>query len=465
MLNHITKGVINLARYKGILFLLLIISLTGMQSPITKEEENNTSSLHTIPSIQMFYSGNIKGYLEPCGCKGKKGGGLARWATFIKENIDKDAQLNLILDSGYFVSYRKGIKKLKSEYILKAMAEIGYDAINLSEKDIYQIGKDTLLNLKEKYNLPFVSSNIFHIESKKLLTDPYIIKSNKEIKVGIFGLARQIKLEKEGLIIKDPIISAKEMVKLLKGRCNLIIALTQLNKEESLRLAKEVEGIDVIICGRFRLTKERVDKINHTLILQPGAKGDEGTSIKVYLDKEIVNFEEKYSDLEESIALDKEIVKIIDEYKKAIKEKQLSTPRPAFTRHTYAGAKRCGVCHQNQYDRWQKTRHAKAFYSLKKVKEDKNPECLKCHTTGFRQDNGFWDYKTTPDFANVGCEECHKLRIPHVTLATITPVDNEFMKISSTLGKVDSSTVCTKCHTKDKDPEFNFDEDKRKIAH
>lgn len=82
--------------------------------------------------------------MEPCGCKGKSGGGLARWATFIKENAS-ESQINLVLDSGYFVSDDEDIKKLKSEYILKVMSEIRYDAINLSEKDISQIGKKTCL--------------------------------------------------------------------------------------------------------------------------------------------------------------------------------------------------------------------------------------------------------------------------------------------------------------------------------
>lgn len=434
-----------------------------MQSKVSKEEKNSTTSPSTI---QIFYSGNIKGYLEPCGCEGKKGGGLARWATFIKKNTDKDAQLNLILDSGYFVSYQEGINKLKSEYILKVMAEIGYDAINLSEEDIYHIGKETLLDLKQKYNLPFVSSNIFHIKSEKLLTNPYIIKFNKEVKVGILGLAKQINLEKEELIIKNPINVAKEVVKGLKDKdkCDLIIALTQLTKEDSILLAKEVEGIDVVICGRFRQLKERIDKINNTLILQPGAKGDEGMSIKVYLDKKIANFEEKYSNLEETIAMDKKIVEIIEDYKKKVDEKRLTTPKPPFIRPIYAGATRCGQCHKKQFNHWQKTKHAKAFYSLKEVNEETNIECLKCHTTGFRQDNGFWDYETTPNFANVGCEECHKLGIPHA-LSEIPPVNKEFMRISSSPGKVDSSTICTKCHTQDRDPDFNFKEDKKKIAH
>ncbi len=412
-----------------------------MQSPITKN----------VPSMQIFYSGNIEGYLEPCGCKGKSGGGLARWATFIKENVS-ESQINLVLDSGYFVSYDEDIKKLKSEYILKVMSEIGYDAINLSEKDISQIGKKKLLNL----NLPFVSSNIFHLESMELLTKPYIIKSfttsNKEIKIGIFGLAQQINLEKEGLIIKEPINVAKEIVKELKNKCDIIIVITQLNKEKSLLLAKEVEGIEIIICDRFRSPKERLTKVDNTIILQPGYQGEYTTAIKLYLDdkEKIASFKEKYVSFDNTTPLNKEIVKIIDEYKKKIKEKALTEPISPFIQPIYVGTKKCSQCHQKQYKKWKKTRHAKAFYSLQKAKEDKNPECLKCHTTRFKQDNGFWNYETTPDFINVGCEECHGLQIHDMKVKT--PSTNEEIRNN-----------CTKCHTNDKDPEFNFEKHKKKI--
>jgi len=462
------EGKNNLKRYKSLLFILLIISLMGMQSA----KKNNIIMPQNIP-IQIFYSGNIKGYIEPCGCGGVTRGGLAKWSTFIKKNTP-NAPINLIVDSGYFTLRQDIIKDLKTEYIAKVMSEIKYDAINISGRDIQQIDKNILMNLKEKYNLPFVSANIFHLNSMELLTKPYIIKSftyaNKKINLGIFGLAPQINLEKKELIIKEPINVAKEMVKELNTKCNLIILLTQLTQEESLLLAKEVGGIDIIIsCGKFRVAKEkRVTKVENTLILQPGSQGEDGASIIGYISNEfkIVSFEEKYEQLDKAISPDKEIVKIIDEYKEKVKEdNKFSNPFNPFIRPMYAGVKKCSECHQKQYKKWKKTKHAKAFSSLQNVKEGKNPECLKCHTTKFNQDNGFLNYETSPDFANVGCEECHRLGIGHAFMAEVPSTSNEIMKISSKPGKVDSEAICTKCHTNDKDANFNFKKDKKKITH
>lgn len=440
-----------------LLFFLLIIFLMGMQS---SAEEN-------IP-IQIFYSGNMLGYIESCGCGGDKRGGIVRWATFIKKNI-QDAPINLILDSGYFVSIQSNVKNLKTEYMAKSMSEMKYDAINLSEKDISAIDKNILLNLGKKYRLPFVSANIFHLKSMELLTRPYIIKSfrqrNKEIKIGILGLSQQTIMEKQGLIIKEPISIAKEIVDELKDKCALIIAITQLTKEESVALAKEVTGINIIICDRFARSQDRLtNKVGNTLLLQASSKANDATAIKLYINEkgEIISFEEKFAVLEENIPYDAEIDKINKEYKKKAKENESYEFLAPVSRNTYAGTKKCSQCHPQQYKHWQKTKHAKAFYSLKKVKEEKNPECLKCHTTRFKQDNGFLDYKTTPNFANVGCEECHRLGIGHVLMAG-TPLTSK--EINSKPNKIDSDTICLKCHTNDKDPKFNFEEYKKKIIH
>lgn len=216
-----------------------------------------------------------------------------------------------------------------------------------------------------------------------------------------------------------------------------------------------MEGIEIIICNKFRSPKERLTKVDNTIILQPGSQEEYTTAIKLYLEDkgEIASFKEKYVSFDNTTPLNKEIVKIIDEYKEKIKKKASSEPIPTFIQPLYVGTKECSQCHQKQYKKWKKTKHAKAFYSLQKAKEDKNPECLKCHTTRFKQDNGFWNYETTPAFINVGCEECHGLQI-HDRKVKTTPSTNEEIRNN-----------CTKCHTNDKDPKFNFEKDKKKIIH
>jgi hypothetical protein len=83
----------------------------------------------------------------------------------------------------------------------------------------------------------------------------------------------------------------------------------------------------------------------------------------------------------------------------------------------YVGSEACGKCHAadaigNQYDKWLRTPHAKAFLllgtagaleiakklSIKNPAEDR--QCLRCHVTGGGQDPKLRE-------EGVGCEACH----------------------------------------------------------
>jgi hypothetical protein len=73
----------------------------------------------------------------------------------------------------------------------------------------------------------------------------------------------------------------------------------------------------------------------------------------------------------------------------------------------YAGSQACLECHENLHNSVMDTRHARAFESLKKVGQDKNPGCLACHTVGHGLPTGFVSEAQTPHLAGVQCENCH----------------------------------------------------------
>ncbi len=64
----------------------------------------------------------------------------------------------------------------------------------------------------------------------------------------------------------------------------------------------------------------------------------------------------------------------------------------------YIGAKKCKACHLKQYKAWEKT-------SSKDYTAD--PNCLKCHTTGYGKPGGFTSLDETPKLTGVQCEGCH----------------------------------------------------------
>ena len=73
----------------------------------------------------------------------------------------------------------------------------------------------------------------------------------------------------------------------------------------------------------------------------------------------------------------------------------------------HVGADACRPCHQKEYDQWSRTPHAVAFAVLAKDGRSGDPECLRCHTTGFGLLRGFGDAMATAVLTGVQCETCH----------------------------------------------------------
>ena len=79
---------------------------------------------------------------------------------------------------------------------------------------------------------------------------------------------------------------------------------------------------------------------------------------------------------------------------------------PAPAAATYLGEGKCKMCHSKQHATYMKMKHSKAIEALS-AEEQKKPECVKCHVTGFGKTGGFESLEKTPKMAGVQCEACH----------------------------------------------------------
>jgi 2',3'-cyclic-nucleotide 2'-phosphodiesterase (5'-nucleotidase family) len=160
-------------------------------------------------------------------------------------------------------------------HLLKGMSMIGYDAINLGEKDL-QYGAEFLNAMKKEHDLPLISANIYNKNTGKLFAEPFVIKKVNDLKVGIFGIetdAANPRIVHFGFEAKDPVATAKEIVEKLQKKCDVVIALSHIGLEQSKELAAQVEGIDFIVSGyRWDKTYSPVT-VGETVIMQTGTQG------------------------------------------------------------------------------------------------------------------------------------------------------------------------------------------------
>jgi hypothetical protein len=106
----------------------------------------------------------------------------------------------------------------------------------------------------------------------------------------------------------------------------------------------------------------------------------------------------------------------------------------------YVGSNKCASCHADQVKTWQKTKHAKAWSSLQ-GDEVKNPDCVKCHVTGYGKPGGFTSQEATPALRNVGCEVCHGPGSAHIDAALDIPDSGQWDKKN-----IKTPTNCVQCH-------------------
>ena len=94
------------------------------------------------------------------------------------------------------------------------------------------------------------------------------------------------------------------------------------------------------------------------------------------------------------------------------------------------GAKRCGSCHEQAYQVWSKSHHARAQKALD-PKQAKDPRCVRCHGS------------SSVDIAGVQCESCHGSGVHYSWRYVMKDA-----VLSRIVGLVEpDEKTCRRCHT------------------
>jgi len=136
-----------------------------------------------------------------------------------------------------------------------------------------------------------------------------------------------------------------------------------------------------------------------------------------------------------------------------------SALKPEETPLIITGSEKCGTCHSlknigNQQKIWEDSKHSRAFNSLtsEKAKQfaqskglespEKNPICLKCHTTKHYLDINETDAAYSLN-EGVGCEACHGAGSRY-SPANIMKEESLFIQNGGLKGNTET---CIKCHS------------------
>lgn len=192
-----------------------------------------------------------------------------------------------MVDSGdlffSFQNYSDSEKALKKAQIIgRAYRHMGVAAVNVGCLDLIQ-GAD-FLRQEFSQGLPLISANLLEASSKTPIFPPYIIKKEVGgVRIAFIGLlpleqgpaiGPAIHRANEGkILIGDPADAAKETLRKLQGKADLVVLLSDLGLQRDQRVALAVPGIHFILGGHEgRFTRKAV-RAGMTHIFQSSHKG------------------------------------------------------------------------------------------------------------------------------------------------------------------------------------------------
>ena len=392
-------------------------------------------------TLKILYTGALGGELEPCGCSPKtESGGLARLAGFLSEEwADKGPYI--LIDAGGAFSDNTPQARLKAETLLRAFAMMGYDAVAIHKENPFGplSGLDSsgfLEPLIRKYKLPIVSDGPGG--GITLRKNPF----NVNISADPEGLPENLKEGHVNILLTDrPLSELRAMLKTDKAEAGK-------------------PQWDVVVTSYVEILEEPAREAG-TLIVSGYPKGKKLGILTLHIDEtdkaaKVVYIDHRWQTLGADVAESPRVRAVLKEYDARVaellmaeEEKRMAT---AESGGPYLGVSTCTECHRPFVESWQKTRHSRAFSTLTRAGKSMDPECIKCHSTGYNEVGGFFSIRTTPALGDVQCEVCHG------------PGKEHFEDFTSPMTTV-TEILCLKCHTTDNSPEFDFDKYYNKIKH
>ncbi|MDA0590035.1 MAG: multiheme c-type cytochrome [Planctomycetota bacterium] len=441
------------------------------------------------PAVTFAVTGQMHGYMEPCGCADPQYGGISRRADLLRQLREKGWSV-VPLELGGTLKRSREQSKLKFQTLRSALVDMKYEAIALGVEDL-RMEPAWLLSHRDPddptVGPAFLCANItlFNTPELGVPVPSKIVEANGK-KIGItavFGpqLTKEIgNVNTDEIQITDPVVPLKKALAAFEQQhVDVRVLLSHATLAESRSLAKQFPEFDLVLStGPIEdpVTSYR-ETIGKTTLILSGHKGKYVAVIGWYPDAD-PPFKTDLVKLDgDRFADPPEMIEHMKYYQGLLKDLKLAETEPAV-KHTsgdsFVGAQQCGKCHEKAFAKWETTGHAKAFASIQKGRRNISrifdPECLACHVTGwhpqevFRYESGYLNEMASKHLLGNQCENCHGPGSRHIELieAGEEEAAKKLMKVTK---KQARDNVCYTCHDLDNSPHFDFDSYWEKVAH
>lgn len=445
------------------------------------------------PKLALVITGREDGYIEPCGCAGldRMKGGLSRRHTMI-EGLKKQGWPVLCIDVGG-LSKGYGVQaELKFQITVDAMKKMGYQAVGFSPNDL-RLPVDSLVAVAadSKDNpSPFISANIGLLGFDAGITAPWRVVEVGGVRIGVTSVMGEKFAEGiagDDIEIVAPEVALAQVMPELNKRSELKILLAYDTVENSIALSKRFPEFAVVVTSEGPPSppaKPTVIPETKALLIEVGEKGMDAIVLGLYADE---NQPYRYQrvPLDSRFPASKDMKNLMIAYQDRLRTLGLAglsikpVTHPSREQNgEFVGSVACQSCHEESYEVWKRSGHAKAWDTLKQADppRDADPECISCHVIGWHPTShfpylgGFLDERETPKMLDVGCESCHGPGGNHVKAEMGTDKDyqarmQKAVRVTKEEAETQAEKACQNCHDLDNSPDFKFETYWPKVEH
>lgn len=357
--------------------------------------------------IHLVFSHNINGETHPCGCRHFPLGGLPQVAG--KLNELKETGDVFLLDTGDMLfpspslpptmkdSFTFGAKNLS-----KGMDKMGLKYFVPGDQDL-ALGTEFLATLLKASKYKLLISNL--ADSKTIPHKRIVLLEKKDHKVFLLGIVdptvvntKYSKLfEPAAKVLPGLLEEIKKLGYLETNPKHRLILLSHSGMPNDQKLVKEFKKIDWVLGAHTQSFTKLPYEEGSTKLAQVLSRNHYLGEVQVDLKKD--NSADKWvlheirDDLKEKLSPNP-FEEFIVSHKKEMKRIQIQE-QGSMAVHTGGKtvklntAATCIECHQPQVDFWHDTSHSISYATLINDNEDKNLNCIACHSVGFESNKGF----------------------------------------------------------------------------
>jgi sulfur-oxidizing protein SoxB len=272
----------------------------------------NDSHGYIEPHQELFWAGDHGEY--------RIAGGYARINAIINEISENKKGNVLIFDCGDTIHGTYAAVKTKGEALVPILNKMNFDAMTAHWEFAY--GPKQFKKIANQLNYPMLAINCYEKSTDKLIFNPYIIKEVNDLKIGIIGIAATIadkvmpKSFSKGIYFTLGNEELPYYIEKLRNeeKVDLIILISHLGFPQEVKLANEVDGIDVLLSAHTHNRLYKPVITNKTIIIQSGCHGSFLGRLDIEIhDQKVKNFSHELITVRKEIEPDEEVDELVNQ--------------------------------------------------------------------------------------------------------------------------------------------------------